>query len=104
MVAYKVPEVIYWYAWSHGLLKKIASMTVPPAPIRVPTNVHFPRMLRQSRLSANDKGDNKMIPGTVHRSPDIYLKAEVNHGKPQLGDFQSLCYQSSHAMGSFSYE
>ena len=25
---------------------------------------------------ANDKGDNEMIPGTVHRSPGIYLTAE----------------------------
>ena len=27
-----------------------------------------------------------MIPGAVHRSPDIYLTAEENPGKPQLGD------------------
>ena len=28
---------------------------------------------RVSRMSANDKGDNDMIPRTVHRSPGIYL-------------------------------
>ena len=33
---------------------------------------------RVSRLSANDKGDNEMIPGTVHISPAIYLTAEEN--------------------------
>ena len=33
---------------------------------------HLPLVLRQSRLSANDKGDNEMIPGIVYRSPGIY--------------------------------
>ena len=42
-------------------------------------NMYFlPRVLRQSRMSANDKGDNKMILGTVHRSPCIYLMTEEN--------------------------
>ena len=47
---------------------------------------HFPRVSRQSRLSANDKGDNEIIPGAVHRYPGIYLTAEEIPGKPQLGD------------------
>ena len=35
-------------------------------------NMYFlPRVLRQSRMSANDKGDNELILGAVHRSPDI---------------------------------
>ena len=37
-------------------------------------------------MLANDKGDNQMIPGAVHRSLDIYLTTEENPGKPQLGD------------------
>ena len=41
---------------------------------------HVPRV---SRLSAND---SDTIPGPVHRSPGIYLRAEENPGKPQLGD------------------
>ena len=45
---------------------------------------HLPRMCHQSRLRANDKGDNEKIPGAVHRSPGIYLTAEENPGKPQL--------------------
>ena len=51
---------------------------------------------------ANDKGDNKMILGAVHRSPDICLTAEENPGKPQLGDhlMKGLCDQSSSQMGS----
>ena len=34
---------------------------VPSAPVRVPTKGQFPRVSRQSRLFANDKGDNEMI-------------------------------------------
>ena len=34
-------------------------MAVPLDPIRVRTNAYFSRVSRQSRLSANDKGDNK---------------------------------------------
>ena len=45
-----------------------------------------PRVSRQSRLSVSDKGDNDMISGAVNRSPGIYLKAEENPGKLQLGD------------------
>jgi hypothetical protein len=43
-------------------------------------------LLLVSRLSANDKGDNEMLLGTVHRPPGIYLTAEENFRKPQLGD------------------
>ena len=35
---------------------------------------------------ANDKGDNEMILGAVHRSPGICLTAEENLIKPQLED------------------
>ena len=59
-------------------------------------------MLRQSRLSVNDKGDNEMIPAAVHRSPGIYLTAEEIPGKPQLRDLlMELCDQSSPQMGTF---
>ena len=37
---------------------------------------HLPRVSRQSRLSANDKRGNEMIPGAVHRSPGIYFTPE----------------------------
>jgi hypothetical protein len=39
-----------------------------------------------SRLSANDKGDNEMIRGAVHKYRSIYLTSEYNPGKPQLGE------------------
>ena len=46
-------------------------------------NDHLPRV---SRLSANNNGDNEMIPEAVHRSPGIYLTTEENPEKPQLGN------------------
>ena len=61
-------------------------MAVPPAPVRVPSQWLLSRVSRQSSLLPNDKGDNEMIPGAVHRSPGIYHTAEENAGKPQLGD------------------
>ena len=48
-------------------------------------NGYLPRVSRQSRLSANDKDDYEMIPGSVHRSTGIYLTAEKNPGKSHLG-------------------
>ena len=42
---------------------------------------HFPRVSYQSRLSANDKDDSKMISGAEHRSPGICLIAEENPRK-----------------------
>ena len=41
-------------------------------------NGQLPRVSRQSRISANDKSDNEMIPRAVQRSPGIYLTAEEN--------------------------
>ena len=59
------------------------NVAVPPAPVRVPN--HLPRVSRQSRLSTIN-GDNEIIPGAVHRYPGIYLTADENLGKPQLGE------------------
>ena len=41
---------------------------------------NLPWVWRQSRLSANDKGENDMILGAVHRSVGIYLNAEETPG------------------------
>jgi hypothetical protein len=66
------------------------------------------RPLAQSVTSvlsvANDKDDNEMFPGAVHRSPGICLTADENPGKPQLGDSltKGLCDQSSPQMGSLT--
>ena len=53
---------------------------------------------------ANDKGDNEMILGAVHRSPGICRTAEDNPRKPQLGGrlVKGLCDQSSPQIGSVS--
>ena len=53
------------------------------------TNGHLSRVSHLSylsRLSDNDKNDGEVKSGAVNRSPEIYLKAEENSGKPQLGD------------------
>ena len=58
-------------------------MAVPLAPVRV----HSQRPLAPTVMSvtsvANDKSDNEMIPGVVHRSPGMCLAAEENPGKPR---------------------
>ena len=53
---------------------------------------------------ANDKGDNEMILGAVHRSLGIFLIVEENSRKPQLGDrlMKRLCDQSSSKVGSLT--
>ena len=45
-----------------------------------------------------------MIPGAVHRSPDIFLTAEENLGISQLGNrlMKGLCDQSTPKMGSLT--
>ena len=76
-------------------------MAVPAAPVWVPSQ----RPLAPSVTSVdNDKGDNEMIREAAHRSPGIYLTAEENPRKPQLGNRQKkgLCDQSSPQMGSLS--
>ena len=65
-----------------------ANVAVAPAPLSVPSQMPLVPVSSQLRLPANDKGDNEMIPGAVHRSPGIYLTAEDNRGKPQLGDLR----------------
>ena len=74
-------------------------MAEPPAPVQVPSQ----RPLAPSG-NDNDKGDNDMIPGVVHTSSDICLKAKENPRKPQLGDhmMNGLCDQSSLQIGSLS--
>ena len=69
-----------------------ASVAVLLAPVRVPSQ----RSLSPSVTSVtNNKADNEMIPGVVHRFRGIFLKAEENPGKPQLGGrlIKGLCYQ-----------
>jgi hypothetical protein len=53
---------------------------VPPAPVRVPGQRSLAPNVTSDTSVANDKGDNEMMPGAVHRSPGIYLTAKENPG------------------------
>ena len=77
---------------------------MPSAPVRVPSQRPLAPNVASVTSVANCKGDNEMIPGTVHRSPGICLTVEENPGKPQLGDrlMKGLRDQSSSQMGSLS--
>ena len=80
--------------------KLLVSVAVPPATVRVPSQ----RPLAPSVTSvANDKGDNEMILGAVHRSPGICHTAEENPRK-QARDrlMKGMCDQSTPQMGSLS--
>ena len=61
-------------------------MAVPPAPVREPSQRPLAPSAASVTSVANDKGDNEMILGAVHRSPGICLIAEGNPRNPQLGD------------------
>ena len=53
-------------------------------------------------MSANDKGDNEMIPRPVHRSHGMYLTTEENPGKLQLGDLYKG-RETSHRSNTIPY-
>ena len=58
----------------------------PLSPVRVPKQRPLAQSVASVTSVANDKGDNEMILGAVHRSPGICLTPEENPRKPQLGD------------------
>ena len=51
------------------------SVAVPPAPVRVSSQSSLAPSVASVTSVANDKGDNEMIPGAVHRPPRICLTA-----------------------------
>ena len=53
-------------------------MAVPPAPVRIPGQRPIAQSIASVTSVANDKGDNEMILGAVHRSPSICFTAEEN--------------------------
>jgi len=59
---------------------------VPPAPVQVPSQRPLALNVMSVTLVINDKGDNEMLLGAVHRFPGICLTVEENPRKPQLGD------------------
>jgi hypothetical protein len=67
----------------HGVMEAAAkkvqtSVAVPPPPVRVPNQSLLVPSVASVTSVVNDKGDNEMIVGAVHRSHGIYLKAEEN--------------------------
>jgi hypothetical protein len=80
--------------------KNFVSLAVPPG---VPSQRPLAPSIVSVMSVANDKGDNEMIQGAVHRS-GIYLTAGENSRKSQLGDrlMKGLCDQTSPQMGSLS--
>jgi hypothetical protein len=66
------------------------------APVRVPSQSPLAPSITSVTSVVNDKGDNEMISGAMHRSPGICLTAEENPGEPELGDrlMKGLCDQS----------
>ena len=60
-------------------------MAVPPPLVRIPSQRPLALSVASVMSVANDMSDNEMILRATHRSPSIYLIAEENPGKPQLG-------------------
>ena len=73
-------------------------MAVPAAPVRIPSQRPLAPSVASVTSVANDKGDNEMILGTVHRSPGICLTAEETPRKPQLGDRRMKGCATSHRL------
>ena len=62
-----------------------------PAPVQIPSQRPLSLSVTSVTSVANDKGDNEMNSGAVHRSPGICLRAEGNPVKPQVGDRLMPC-------------
>ena len=69
-------EPVVHGAMGYGQKKLPVSVAVPPAPARVPSQRPLAPSVASVTSVANDKSDNEMILGAVHRSPDICLTAE----------------------------
>ena len=71
---------------------------VPPAPVRVPSQKPLAPSVASVMSVANDKDDNAIILGAVHRFPGICLTAEENPRKRQLGDRLTKGCVTSHCL------
>ena len=56
--------------------KLVCAVTLAPA--RVPSQWPLTWNVTSVTSVANDRGDNEMIQGAVHKTPCIYFKAEEN--------------------------
>ena len=80
------PLLLSMEPWAVAKKKLLVSVAVPADPVRVPSQRPLSPSVTPVMLIANDKGNNEMILGAVHRSPDICLTAEDNSRKPELGN------------------
>ena len=80
--------ILYCCCCSHGLQPKKALnyVAVSPATVRVPSQKPLATSVTSVTSVCWWQGDNEMVPATMNRSPGIYLTAEENPGKSQLGD------------------
>jgi hypothetical protein len=65
------------------------SLAVPLAPVRVLSQRSLAPSVESVKSVANDKDDNEMILGAVHRSPGIYLTSEENPRNPYSAMIQN---------------
>ena len=66
---------------------------VPPAPVQVPSQRPLAPSVASVTSVVNNKDDNEIIQGAVHRSPGICLMTEEHSGKSQIGYRLMLCDQ-----------
>ena len=66
-----------------GQKELLVSVVVP---VRDPSQRPPAPNVESVKSVANDEGDKEMIPEAVYRSPGIFLMADENPGKSQLGD------------------
>ena len=56
-----------------------------PAPVRIPSQRPLTPSVTSVTSVANDKGDNEIIPETVHRTPGICLKLSKTSARRPSG-------------------
>ena len=84
MVQWPIPHSLVVHGAMGLRPKKFqTSVAVPPAPVRVPSQRPLAPSVGSVTSVANDKDDNGMMLGAVHRCPAICLTAEENPRKPQ---------------------
>ena len=80
----------------HGAMGQLLKKRVATSSCSVSSQCHLPWVSRQSRMPSNDKGNNEVKPGAVHRFPGIYLKAEENSG-----NLSNIIYERQYMKRSF---
>ena len=78
---------------------------MPPPPVWVPSQRRLIPSDTSDILVTNDKGDNEIFLGAMHRSPGICLMAEKNPGEQLRGRLmKGLSHHSLPQMGFLSFK